>query len=65
MHPHDNGSGRVGREGEKGEPVGGVMWLWSWLACTGGLEMPVEGGIICAKAGTFQGSCLEGGPAHR
>ena len=64
MCPHHNGSGRVGREGGRGEPVGGVMWPWSWLvdwlACTGGLEMPGEGGPICAEADIFQGFCLEG-----
>ena len=57
-------AGRWEERERRGEPVGGVMWLWSWLvgwlACTGGLEMPGEGGPICAEAGTFQGFCLEG-----
>ena len=66
--PCHNDSGREGSEEEKeGEPVGGVMWWWSWLvgwlACTGGLEMP-RGGSICVEAGTFHGFCLEGSPVH-
>ena len=60
--------GGWGRRGKRGEPVGGVMWLWSWLvgwlACTEGLEMPEEGGPICTEAGTFQGLCV-GGPVPR
>ena len=30
------------------------------MAFTGRLEMPGEGGPMCAEAGTFQGFCLEG-----
>ena len=55
------------RERQRGEPLEGcyvAMELVGWLACTGGLEMPGEGGPICAEAGTFQGFCLEGGPVH-
>ena len=31
--------------------------LVGWLACTEGLEMPEEGGPICAEVGTFLGFC--------
>ena len=69
--PHCNGTG--GRE--SGRRRGGtsrgcyvavelVGWLVGWLACAGELEMPGEGGPICAEAGTFQGFCL-GAPVHR
>ena len=40
-----------------------VELLVGWLACTGELAMPGEGGPICAEAGTFQGFCL-GGSLH-
>ena len=52
----------------RGEPVGGVRWLWCWMAgwlvCTVVLVMPVVDGPICAEAGTFLGFCLVRGPVH-
>ena len=61
--PCHNGQqeGRGMEEVVEGEPVGGVMWLLSWLvgwlACTGGLVGPGGDGPICVEADTLPGFC--------